>query len=147
SHRMILRPEAQLQGHSPEALLDSILSAAPVPQDRARVCGPRAHRVRDGGGGVALAASRWWLRRRPELIATREITPPRVQQGERAVAVLQLTNAGAHRSPPMLVTERVGGRRVGVRLPSLPRGASTTVSYDLPTDRRGLHLVGPLTMA
>jgi MoxR-like ATPase len=36
SHRMILRPEAQLQGHSPEALLDSILSAVPVPQDRVR---------------------------------------------------------------------------------------------------------------
>jgi MoxR-like ATPase len=37
AHRMILRPEAQLQGHIPEALLDSILSAVPVPQDRARV--------------------------------------------------------------------------------------------------------------
>jgi len=96
---------------------------------------------------LALSASLWWLLRRPELIATREITPPRVRQGERAVAVLQLTNAGPHRSPPMLATERVGGRRVGVRLPSLPRGAATTVSYDLPTDRRGLHLVGPLTMA
>ena len=37
AHRMILRPEAQLQGHIPEALLDSILSAVPVPQDRSRV--------------------------------------------------------------------------------------------------------------
>jgi MoxR-like ATPase len=37
SHRMILRPEAQLQGHIPEALLDSILAALPVPQDRSRV--------------------------------------------------------------------------------------------------------------
>ena len=36
-HRMILRPEAQLQGHIAEALLDSILSAVPVPQDRSRV--------------------------------------------------------------------------------------------------------------
>ncbi len=36
AHRMILRPEAQVQGHTAEALLDSILSAVPVPQDRAR---------------------------------------------------------------------------------------------------------------
>jgi MoxR-like ATPase len=36
AHRMILRPEAQVQGHNAEALLDSILSAVPVPQDRAR---------------------------------------------------------------------------------------------------------------
>jgi uncharacterized protein (DUF58 family) len=96
---------------------------------------------------LALAASLWWLLRRPDLIATREITPPRVREGERAVAVLHLVNAGAHRSPPLLATERVGRRRVGVRLPSLARGGSTTVTYDLPTDRRGLHLVGPLTMA
>ncbi len=96
---------------------------------------------------LALAASLWWLLRRPELVATREITPPRVREGERAVAVLSLLNAGAHRSPPMLATERVGRRRVGVRLPSLPRGGSTTVTYDLPTDQRGLHLVGPLTLA
>jgi MoxR-like ATPase len=36
-HRMILRPEVQLQGHIAEALLDSILSAVPVPQERSRV--------------------------------------------------------------------------------------------------------------
>jgi len=35
AHRLILRPEAQLQGATPDALVDSILSAVPVPQDRA----------------------------------------------------------------------------------------------------------------
>ncbi len=34
AHRMILRPEAQLQGHAPESLLDQILSSVPVPQER-----------------------------------------------------------------------------------------------------------------
>jgi MoxR-like ATPase len=34
AHRMILRPEAQLQGHAAETLLDSILSSVPVPQER-----------------------------------------------------------------------------------------------------------------
>ncbi|HET9558083.1 MAG TPA: DUF58 domain-containing protein, partial [Actinomycetota bacterium] len=96
---------------------------------------------------LALVAALWWLVRRPELEASREITPARVREGERAVARLTLTNTGAHRSPPMLATEAVGRRRVGVRLPSLARGGTTTVSYDLPTDRRGLHEVGPLTLA
>ena len=34
AHRMILRPEAQMQGHTAESLLDSILSAVPVPHER-----------------------------------------------------------------------------------------------------------------
>jgi MoxR-like ATPase len=34
AHRMILRPEAELQGSTAESLLDSILAAVPVPQDR-----------------------------------------------------------------------------------------------------------------
>jgi MoxR-like ATPase len=36
AHRMILRPEAQVQGHTAEALVAQILSAVPVPQERAR---------------------------------------------------------------------------------------------------------------
>jgi MoxR-like ATPase len=34
-HRLILRPEAELQGVTGEGLIDSILSAVPVPHDRA----------------------------------------------------------------------------------------------------------------
>jgi uncharacterized protein (DUF58 family) len=96
---------------------------------------------------LALGASMWWLLRRPELVATREIVPIRVAEGEGAVAILTLANTGRHRSPPMLVTEPVGRRRVGVRLASLAPGDEQTVSYDLPTDRRGIHQVGPLTVA
>src|SRR5690606_37616745 len=85
--------------------------------------------------------------RRTELVATRAISPRRVAEGERAVAVVTVTNTGARRSPPLTATEPVGRRRVGVRLPSLARGATTTARYDLPTARRGVYAVGPLTMA
>ncbi len=36
AHRVILRPEAQVQGHTAEALVAQILSSVPVPQERAR---------------------------------------------------------------------------------------------------------------
>jgi MoxR-like ATPase len=35
AHRMILRPEAELAGRTPDGLLDGILAAVPVPHDRA----------------------------------------------------------------------------------------------------------------
>jgi hypothetical protein len=34
---MVMRPEAQLQGHTQHALVDSILAAVPTPQDRVPV--------------------------------------------------------------------------------------------------------------
>jgi MoxR-like ATPase len=37
AHRMVMRPEAQLQGHTQHALVDSILAAVPTPQDRVPV--------------------------------------------------------------------------------------------------------------
>jgi hypothetical protein len=142
---MILRPEAQLQGHTPEALLDNILSAVPVPRTGpgsedavltgsgkvAAVAGPlllalgaATHWPELMALGVgcllALAASLWWLLRRPDLIATREIARPGSGRASGRVAVLQLVNAGAHRSPPMLATERVGRRRVGCGCPAWP---------------------------
>ena len=96
---------------------------------------------------LAVVAALWWLLRRTELVACREIIPVRVAEGERAVAAVTVTNTGSRRSPPLTATEQVGGHRVGVRLPSLARGATTTARYDLPTGRRGMYRVGPLTMA
>jgi MoxR-like ATPase len=36
-HRLLLTPEAAIQGHTAEAIVESILSAVPVPQDRVSV--------------------------------------------------------------------------------------------------------------
>ena len=96
---------------------------------------------------LALVTAVWWMMLRPELVATRDIAPARVTEGEQARAVLTLRNVAARRSPPLLAVEAVGARRIAVPLPTLPAGGEFAASYDLPTDRRGVHTVGPLTIA
>jgi hypothetical protein len=72
---------------------------------------------------LALVTGLWWVLLRPDLVASRVVTPPWVTEGEPARAVLTLTNEGTRRSP---------------RQPA---------RYGLPTDHRGLYRVGPRTMA
>lgn len=94
---------------------------------------------------LVLAASAWMLTR-PDLSAERTIRPESVQQGDDAVGVLTLTNRSRRRSPPVVAVERVGDREVPVDVPSLPGQGSQEVTYPLPTQRRGVFAVGPLTL-
>jgi uncharacterized protein (DUF58 family) len=91
--------------------------------------------------GVAAAVGR------PDLSIERRLAPSRVTEGAEAFGDVTVTNRAGRRSPPLLAVEAVGDRRVGVGVPRLRPGARVTARYRLPTDRRGLHPVGPLTLA
>lgn len=100
--------------------------------------------------GLALlalfAVACLWLLARPSIEGRRVITPSRVQEGESAHGVLTLRNVGSRRAPMLTLQERVGADTVEASVRSLAPGAEQTVSYPLPTEQRGRHVVGPLRL-
>jgi uncharacterized protein (DUF58 family) len=76
----------------------------------------------------------------------REISPVKVARGEPAVGVLSVSNAGRRRRGGLQTVDVVGGGPVSVTLPSLPAAGTHTISYPLPTGRRGRIAVGPLCL-
>ncbi|MEU6592092.1 DUF58 domain-containing protein [Streptomyces sp. NPDC046881] len=95
---------------------------------------------------IAILTAALWMLARPDLLVRRQIRPNRVSEGEAAVGVITVTNEMSRRCPPITASERVAGRNVGVPLPSLAPRASHSMTYDLPTSRRGVYRVGPLTI-
>lgn len=95
---------------------------------------------------LALIVAGGWMLVRPSVVAVREITPQRVAEGDPAHGLLILRNDGRHRSPPVIATEHVADRQVIIPMPSLTRGGEHRTTYPLPTERRGVFTVGPLTV-
>ncbi|MFI7550172.1 DUF58 domain-containing protein [Micromonospora sediminimaris] len=94
--------------------------------------------------GTALAVALVAAARRPRLRVSRQADPDRVARGEPATMTLTVRNAGRVGAASMLATDRCGGRMVPVPVLRLRPGADTTVSYPVPTSRRGVVPVGPL---
>ncbi|MFV2104209.1 DUF58 domain-containing protein [Micromonospora sp. LOL_024] len=94
--------------------------------------------------GAALTVAVVIAARRPRLVVRRRADPDRVARGEPAAMTLTVRNAGRLRAASLLATDRCGGRMVPVPVLRLRPGADTTVSYDVPTTRRGVVQVGPL---
>jgi uncharacterized protein (DUF58 family) len=98
-------------------------------------------------GMLSLIAAAGWMLVRPVVTVVREITPTLVAEGEQVQGVLLLTNTSRRWSPPMSAIEQLNSQRVEVPVPSLGPGAEEQRSYNLPTSRRGVYQIGPLTIA
>lgn len=95
-------------------------------------------------GTLLVAAA--WLVATPRLTVVREVRPRRVFEGSAAQGTLTVTNVGRRGSPPLVVTESVGGHRTTVTVPALTAGHSCTVSYPLPVARRGRYVIPPVEL-
>ncbi len=95
--------------------------------------------------GTLLVAA-VWLVATPRLTVVREVMPRRVFEGDAAQGTLTVTNIGSRRSPPLVVTETIGGHRTAVPVPALTAGDSCTVGYPLPVARRGRYLIPPVKL-
>jgi len=90
--------------------------------------------------GCAFAHAAW----RPGLSVKRVADPDRVARGEPAMMTLTVRNTGRLASASLIAEDRCGAKPVPVPLLRLRPGHDTTVSYPVPTHRRGVIPVGPL---
>ncbi|MDQ3402029.1 MAG: DUF58 domain-containing protein [Actinomycetota bacterium] len=82
----------------------------------------------------------------PKVTSTRSVRPRTVHRLGVCTGTLELTSIG--RRFPILFdgTDAIACEPVPVDIPILSPGQRTLVEYRIPTDRRGVHHVGPLTL-
>jgi uncharacterized protein (DUF58 family) len=97
-------------------------------------------------GLVALLVAVAWTWARPHLEVARTVNPQRVIRGERADAMLRVTNPSGRVLHQLTAVDHVGDRGVDVELPRVAAGETGTTGYRLPTERRGVLDVGPLSV-
>lgn len=95
---------------------------------------------------VALVAAVVWVGFRPSIEVDRYVRPQRVSRGDPAMGVLSVTNTGRRRTSPLLARDWIGRRLLDVPLPRLAPGDRKETTYLVPTDRRGVYRLGPLTL-
>jgi uncharacterized protein (DUF58 family) len=103
-------------------------------------------------GAIALTAivvALGYAALRPELAVGRSVDPDRVSRGEASTVTLLIRNTGKFGAATLVAHDRCGWgtqsqATVAVPLLRLRRGKQTSVSYAVPTSRRGVVHVGPL---
>ena len=81
---------------------------------------------------------------------TRRPVPSRVEIDQPATVELTVTNPSRVRSPALVAEEHIDvvlGDRPRWVIPSLARGQAHTVAYEITSPTRGLHPLGPLSLA
>lgn len=98
-------------------------------------------------GALVLITVAFMALSRLRISVDRELHPPRVHAGSPSRVDLRVENQGSRRSPVLGLRDAVSGTR-GANLlvgPLDPRGV-VRAAYRLPTDRRGILEIGPLTV-
>lgn len=100
-----------------------------------------------GGAALVVAAVLRVATVRLKVEVSRELQPARVHAGTPSRVELRVRNRSGLRTPVLTLRDPVGrGRTARVVLPPLGRDETVRAAYRLPTDRRGLLRVGPMTI-
>lgn len=94
---------------------------------------------------VAIVLSVLWTLGRPKLSIDLIIRPKRVVVGERATAEVSVENISGHRQRPLRLEVTVGKAVAGVALPMMAAGATEHELLIIPTARRAVIPVGPVS--
>jgi uncharacterized protein (DUF58 family) len=92
---------------------------------------------------IVLAVALPFVIGRLALDVERTLEPERITVGDKAVAVMRVTNPRRTPLASRTIEEHVGGRPLRLDVPPLGPGRSTEAIYPLPTARRGVVQVGP----
>jgi len=96
-------------------------------------------------GACVLAVLMVWLRK-IDLDVNRHLQPPRVAAGTASRVDLEVRNLSRRTSPVLRMRDEISGTRgADLLLAPLPPGGQTHAAYRLPTTRRGLVDIGPLS--
>jgi len=101
-----------------------------------------------GGLGLVLAAFVMTRSRGDDVVVTRTITPTRVHVGSPWRVSISATNRGTRRSPLLAIstTFSSGQRYARFALAPLGRGEKADAAFRLPSERRGVFMLGPLVV-
>lgn len=99
-----------------------------------------------GAGVVAILIGVGWVVVRPNLGVSRLVEPARVQRGDPAIGVLEVTNRSRYPSVAASAEEPCGPVRIDIDIPPLGRGARVMRRYRLPTERRAVLDIGPVSI-
>jgi uncharacterized protein (DUF58 family) len=95
---------------------------------------------------VALACAVAYASIRPRLDVTRSVEPDRVGRGDSCTQTLTVHNGSRLRAATLVAEDRCGPANVPVPLLRLRPAHDTTVEYPVPTGKRGVVRLGPLTV-
>ncbi|MEZ5244664.1 MAG: DUF58 domain-containing protein [Acidimicrobiales bacterium] len=84
--------------------------------------------------------------RPPDMRCDRRVLPDRVTAGESAIAELTITNQGRRTNGALRGIEHFGDTGLPIEIPALDPGESVVITNEIPTERRGIFAVGPLTV-
>ena len=100
-----------------------------------------------GAAALAIGALLTVARARLHLSVDRELHPPRVHCGSPSRVELRVASRSRRRSPMLTLRDPVGeGRSATVVVAPLPPDGDVRATYRLPTERRGILRVGPLSV-